>query len=132
MRSRPRRLSRTSPARESTVRCFVIACRDTEDFALRRAIESGPFADRRTSSRSRVSSPSAANSGAASRTCAATIGLACDMALNVLHLRGPPLAVHAERLVATVRRQAIEARLDDRELRSVRRLLEPELDQRRG
>jgi futalosine hydrolase len=59
---------RTSPASDSTRRCLVIAWRDTSDVALSCVIDPGPPDDNRTISRSRVSSPSAAKSGAASRT----------------------------------------------------------------
>src|SRR5262245_45068538 len=100
MLSRPRRGPRTSPALERTSRCLVTAWRVTGIFALKRAIDSGPLVDRRTNSLRRVSSPRAANRGAASRTWAASMALARDMALNVLHLDRPPLGVHSERLVA--------------------------------
>src|SRR5947209_9888324 len=132
MCSRPRRSPRTRPALESTSRCFLIAWRETADSALRCVIDSGPLAASRTSRRNRVSSPSAAKSGAASLTCAAAITLASDMALDVLQLLGPSLAVHAERLGATFGRNAIEAGFDYGEQRALRHLFEPELDERRG
>src|SRR5262245_34232431 len=130
MCSRPRRLPRTRPALDSTSRCFLTAWRETGDRSLRREIDSGPLEASRTRSRRRVSSPSAANSGAASLTCP-VVGLAGDMAPDVLHLDRPAFGVHAERLVAATCGQPVEAGLDDGELRAFRRLLEPELDERR-
>src|SRR4026209_545139 len=115
MRSRPRRLLRTRPPSESTSRCLVIAWRETRDLGDRFVIESGPPAQRRTTSFSRVSSPSAANTGATARTRAWAPGSAVDMALDVLGLAGPALAVHAESFVAPLRRDAVEARLAHRE-----------------
>src|SRR5262245_13612500 len=111
MRSRPRRVPRISPALERTSRCLVTAWRVTGLLALKRAIDSGPLVDSRTNSRRRVSSPRAANRGAASRTWATSMALARDMALNVLHLDRPPFGVHPERLVAASGREAIEAGL---------------------
>src|SRR4051794_20296602 len=78
----------------------------------------------------RVSSPSAAKSGAASRTWATANALDRDMLLDVLELTGPAAFVHAERFVAPVRRQLVEARLGDGEQRAFLRLVEPELDER--
>ena len=57
--------------RRARCRCLVIAWRVTPDPSLRRAIDSGPSPDSRATSLSRVSSPSAANTGAASVTFAA-------------------------------------------------------------
>ena len=82
-------------------------------FALSCVIDPGPPDDRRTISRSRVSSPSAAKSGAASRTRVAMAALLLDMAANVLHLRRPPLAVHLERLGAPTRGDVIETGFDN-------------------
>src|SRR4051812_29588203 len=123
MRSRPCHSSRTSPASSSTRKCFVIAWRDVGDFSLNRVIDSGPFVESRTSKRMRVSSPSAAKSGAASRTCATANALDRDMLLDVLELTGPTALVHAERFVAPVRGQLVEAGLDDGEQRALLRLL---------
>jgi len=53
------------------------------------------------------------------------------MALNAYQLGIPTLAVHAERLVATLRRDLVEPRFDDLEQRAVGRVSEPELNQRR-
>src|SRR5262249_24599799 len=70
-------------------------------------------------------------SGAALRACARANVLDRDMAADVLQLRVPPLGIHAERFGAAPGRNAVEAGLDDRELRPRRHLLEPELDERR-
>jgi hypothetical protein len=52
------------------------------------------------------------------------------MAPDVLDLGGPPPSFHAEGLVAALGRDAVEAGLDDGELRPAVRVREPELDQR--
>src|SRR6266516_1925684 len=122
-RSRPRRAWRTSPTSPSAWRWRVIACRVTPVPSLRRVIDSGPPA-RRPSRRSRVASPSAANSGAAL--------LLLDILREMLDLPGPPVVVHAERFGATGGRDAIEPGLDDRQFSAAVRFLERELDQRGG
>src|SRR5712691_12302847 len=91
---------------------------------------SGPPEQSRATSLSRVSSPSAANMGAASAMRVAFV-LRGDIALDVLDLRGPPLIVHAEGFGAAPWRDAVEARLDHRELGATRDLCQPKLDQRR-
>src|SRR6185503_6412018 len=126
------RLPRTRPARDSTSRCFLMACRETSASAARRAMDSGPREDSRTTSRSRVSSPSAANSGAASRTCDARTALAADIGFDVLELLGPTLVVAAVGLGSALRGQGVETRLDDGEQRTLRHLFEPELDEGGG
>src|SRR5438034_299710 len=115
MCSRPRRSPATKPASASTRRCLVMACRETADFTLIRAIDSGPLVDSRISSCSRVASPSAANSGAASCARRAASG---DMGGDVAELFGPAALVHAERLVLAFRRQLVEAGLDDGQQRA--------------
>jgi len=50
---------------------------------------------------------------------------------DVLDLLAPAAVVHAEGLVATVRRQLVEARFDDTQPGARRRLLQGEFDQRR-
>src|SRR6266700_1882135 len=107
------------PAPASTSRCLVTAWRDTRDLAPRRAIEPGPSVDRRNRRPRRVSSPSAANSGAASRTAVAASGVTSDLDMfaHVLELFLPAAFVHAERLGAAVRGHAVEAGLDDMQAR---------------
>src|SRR6266550_2244061 len=122
--SRPRRALCTSPTRPRAWRWRVIACRVTPVPSLRRVIDSGPPADRRPSRRSLVASPSAANSGAALPLL--------DILSELLDLPGPPVVVHAERFDATAERDAIEPGLDNRERGAAVRILERELDQRRG
>src|SRR6185295_8983720 len=95
----------------------------------RRVMDCGPSAHSRATSRSRVRSPSAANTGAASVRLTALRRL--DMALDVARLLRPTPVVHPERLRAARRRDALEARLDDRESRALCHLLEAKLDQRR-
>jgi len=86
-----------------------MAWRDTADFALSWVIEPGPPDERRAINRRRVSSPSAANNGAASRTGGPLATLTLDIAADVLDLPTPPAVVHAERLGATRRRDFIES-----------------------
>src|SRR5262245_22409766 len=131
MCSLPRRRPRTKPASRCTCRCFVMAWRDTADSSANCTIDSGPRVDSRSRSARRVSSPSAAKRGAAVRARAAA-ALAFDMAADVLHLAGPALAVHAQGRIATARRQAVEARLDDGEPRALAHRLQPELHERGG
>src|SRR5262245_10907280 len=131
MCSRPRRTPRISPARDSTSRCFLTACRETGDALLRRTMDSGPCVVSRTSSRRRVASPTAANTGAASRTCRAA-PLRLDLAFVVLRLLGPALGVHPEGLCAAAGRELVEARLHHAQLRSSDHGLETELDKRGG
>src|SRR6476661_6000273 len=92
-------------------------------------MESGPSADRRPMSRSRVGSARAANTGTASFTLSAA-ALRLDMLREVLRLAVPALPVHAECLGAAAERDAVEARLDDRDGGAVLHLLERELDER--
>src|SRR6266516_4147468 len=123
-RSRPRRAWRTSPTSPRAWRWRVIALRVTPVPSLRRVIDSGPPADRRPSRRSRVASPNAANSGAALPLL--------DILRELLDLPGPPVVVHAECFGATRERDTIKPGLDNRERGAAVRILERELDQRRG
>src|SRR4051812_10532317 len=105
-----------------------MACRVTCVPSLRRTMESGPSAPNRDTSWSRVSSPRAANSGAASLISSAAL-LLRDIALDVLQLRAPAALVAAERFRAAPERDAVEARLDDGELSSGRARLELEFNE---
>src|SRR3954462_5327772 len=78
----------------------------------------------------RVSSPSAANTDARVLSAAAPLRSLLDMTCDILHLLPPAALVHAERLVATMGRQLVEARFDHPHPRSARGLLQRELDQR--
>src|SRR5882672_3045739 len=127
MRSRPRRTPRTRPAPARTSRCLLTAWRVTEVPPVSRAIESGPWAERRDTSASRVGSPSAVKMGATRARSAPR-----DMPLDVLELRGPAVIVHAERLGPARGGDAVETRLDHGELRAAVLLLELELDQGGG
>src|SRR5262245_32374677 len=77
----------------------------------------------------RVSSPSAAKTGALPRPAAAVRARA-DMLRDVLQLLRPAAVVHAEGLGATSGRDAVEARLDQRQARARRRVFQAELDER--
>src|SRR3989449_1916285 len=128
--SRPRRTPRTRPASRSTRRCLVIAWRVSVEPSVRRAIETRDPPLSFFTSFSRVSSPRAANIGAFLRRSRTPLSrLAGDMGLDVLHLLGPAAAVHPERLLASRRRDRVEAGLRDDQRRSRGRLLEFELDQ---
>src|SRR5260370_9963509 len=90
-------------------------------------MDCGPPPHNRATKASRVSSPSAEKIGPA---CARPVipPLCGDISLDSLELLGPALVVHAERLGAPRRRDAVEARLGDGELVAARNFLEPELD----
>src|SRR5690349_2124004 len=77
----------------------------------------------------RVSSPSAAKTGAAPRKAAEELARR-DMALDVADLRAPTAVVHAEGLGAARGRQLVEAGLHHGQARALRGGLEAELDQR--
>src|SRR5689334_9267062 len=107
-----------------------MAWRVTGSPSVRRAIDCGPFSDRRATRRKRVSSPSAANTGTASRTAAADSLPLRDIALDVLDLLAPAFVVHLERLGTARERHLVEAGFDDGEHRPLRRLFQLKLDQR--
>src|ERR1035438_2632282 len=96
MRSLPWAQRRTGPAAESTSRCLVMAWRDTANLLLRRVTDSGPLAQRLMSRPSRVASPRAAKSGAASFTRACKMASARDMTLDVDELLRPAALIHPE------------------------------------
>src|SRR5262245_6206494 len=78
----------------------------------------------------RVSSPSAAKSGAAPRRSSRRVRRALgDMALDRLHLLGPAALVHAIGERAARERDAVEPGLDDRQPRAAGDRLELESDQ---
>src|SRR5688572_22247647 len=130
-RSRPARTSRTRPAFASTCRCLVTAWRVMSVPEVSCAIDFAPLLHRNATSRSRVSSPSAAKTGAALRNPALRSGgLTRNMFLDVFHLSVPTLAVLAERLHAPVRRHLVEAGFYDGQQRAALHVLELEHDQR--
>src|SRR5687768_3736818 len=93
-------------------------------------MDSGPSAQRRATTCSRVGSPSAAKTGADSRSSTATALRAFDMVLEVLDLLGPAAFVLAERLAAAIRRQRVEPRFGDGEARAAGRVCERKFDER--
>src|SRR5207253_2401795 len=121
---------RTRPASPSVSRCRVMACRVTPAPSLSRVMESGPSDESRPMSRNRVASASAANTGTASST--RTAAPLRDMARNVLELSAPPTVVHPECFGATRGRKSVEPGFDNSEGGTVHRILEEELDERRG
>src|SRR5688572_9419867 len=133
-RSRPARTSRTRPAFASTCRCFVTAWRVMSVPEVSCAIDFAPLLHRKATSRSRVSSPSAANTGAALRNPALRSGALTrsDMFLDVFHLCIPTLAVLAKRTEAAVRRYGVEAGFHDGHQRAACRVLQLERHQRGG
>ncbi|SIT39356.1 hypothetical protein BN2475_190204 [Paraburkholderia ribeironis] len=115
-RSRPTLTSCTRPALASTCRCCVTDCRVISVPAVNCAIDIALPAHNTAIKRRRVSSPSAAKTGAALRSIDAratglpdallTLG---DMLFEVGHLLPPPAVVHTERFVAARGRQLVEA-----------------------
>lgn len=114
--SRTKRLSR--PAREqwtiralcSTRRCFVMAWRVRREPRVSCEMECGRRSPSLASSDSRVSSPSAAKTGACvHRLVDERLGPLRDMVGDVLHLDGPAAIVLAEGKVAAIGRQLVEA-----------------------
>src|SRR5688572_5532625 len=93
----------------------------------------GPASQRRETRRRRVSSPSAAKSGAASGRAASAAELRClgKVLLDELHLSRPAALVLRERLRAARERNAIEARLGHGEQDAVRGVFELEAHERR-
>src|SRR6188768_140902 len=107
-----------------------MAWRVTSVPSLRRTIESGPSVLSRETSLRRVSSPRAANSGAASLSFSAALRLG-DMALDVLQLFRPATGIVAEGFRAAFGGEAGETRFDDREPGAFgARVLELEFDER--
>src|SRR5262245_55889054 len=110
-----------------------MACRVIGKPAVSLEIDSGPSPDSRDTRRSRVSSPNAAKTAADSAACGfvfALRGLA-KVPFDQLHHNRPALVVRRECLAPPLERDAVEARLADRQHHATSRLLERELDQRR-
>src|SRR6266545_3872780 len=124
MISRPRRALCARSAAASTCRCLVTACRLTLEPRASRAIDDGPRALSRPTSARRVGSPSAA------KTDAASSGVAANIARDALHLLGPATLVTAIGLQPPRERDAVEARLVDRQQHAITLRLEFEDDQR--
>src|SRR5947208_3483981 len=119
-------------ARASTCKCFVTACRVTYPPCVNWAMDSGPSVLSRAMRRSRVSSPSAAKTGAASGgRCGFTAGSGrlCEIALDGHHLLGPAAVVAPVGGVAILGRHAVESRLCHGEQRPSIGVLEVEFDQ---
>src|SRR5438132_14423955 len=92
---------------------------------------SGPSLQSRATSQRRVSSPSAAKTGAApARPALAPLGWR-DMALDVEHLLRPTGIIHPERFRPAPVRESVETGLDQRQQRAAARLFQPKLDERR-
>src|ERR1700761_9009642 len=96
-------------------------------------MERGWPSERLASSARRVSSPSAAKTGACIGQAAAGLRLELlgDIGFDVLHLLLPATFVLAESLFAAFARNVLEARLGHGEQRTRGNLLQPELNQRR-
>src|SRR5215813_4504094 len=128
---RPRGLLRTRPAAASACRCLVTAWRVTGAPVVRLTIESGPSVHSRVTSSRRVSSPSAAKTGAASARPALARLARGDMALDITHLLGPAAFVHAECFGTATARQAFEAGFDDGQPRPTRYVIQAKFHQGR-
>src|SRR5437660_1118423 len=98
-----------------TRRCLVIAWRVTLDPAVSRVMDIGPASQRRATSRSRVLSPRAANSGAELFGSTAALDLRCagKVFLDQFHYHAPTLLIGRERLGPARQRDLIEAGLSD-------------------
>src|SRR5579863_6285973 len=96
-----------------TRRCFEIACRVTSEPAVNLAIDSGPSSHSRATSRSRVSSPRAANTSA--DDFAGLLLAIHDVLADRLHHQAPAIIVGGKRLRAALERNAVEAGLVDRQ-----------------
>src|SRR5437870_10450588 len=122
---------RTSPAFSMTRRCLVIAWRVMAKPAVSCAIDMGPSRHSRTTRRSRVPSPSAANTGADAASFAFVLERRRlrKVLLDERHHDRPALLVRRERLRAAFQRDAIEARFADGQHDAAGDLLEDELDQ---
>src|SRR6266508_1005138 len=152
MWSLPTRAPRTRPAPASTCRCLVTAWRGTSAPAVSRAMDMGPPAQSWVTSPRRVSSPSAAKTGAEpprpparlrpAGAFAPAVFSTClgrpaglrrrgDIAFDRLHLKPPAFSVHPVRVRAARDGDPIEAGLHDGEHRAAGDLFELE-DHPRG
>src|SRR5207253_2230174 len=106
--------SRTTPAFSSTCRCLVTACLVTPLPVVSATIDIGPPADNDATRKSRVSSPSAANTGAALHArAAAPLRRGFDVAADRFHLLRPAFIVAPICVAAAGCRHRVESRLDD-------------------
>src|ERR1700728_1438007 len=123
--SRPARTLCTRPARCSTRRCLVIACRVSREPTVNCEIAAGSPAQAFATSASLVSSASAANSTAcAGRRACARLRLLRDIVLDVLHLLCPAAVVTAHRITAPFGGDLFESRLGNHKQRASRGLLQ--------
>lgn len=108
--SRPRLTLLTSPACSRIRRCLVMACRVRADPSVNREIDSTGLSPSLARRLSRVSSPSAANTGALRRSGRETfLRIAGDMGRDVLHLSSPAAVVAAPDFVTLHLRKRVEA-----------------------
>src|SRR6202789_1946963 len=133
-RSRPTFTSRTSPSAASTPRCLVIACRVMSVPDVSWVMDIAPPAHSTAMSRSLISSPSAANSGAQLRSglfagAALRFG---DMLFDIHQLFIPSRSVQAKCCCTPRRRNFIETGFHDAEFHAPLDVLELEDDQGRG
>src|SRR4051812_45427960 len=129
--SRPARTLRTTPAASSTRRCLVTAWRVSRVPAVRRTIDCGVPRLKRSSTESRVASPSAAKISARDFNAVDALARMGEILRDIDHLDGPTALVHAERFVTATCGQFVEARLDNAQNRPGYGRLKRELDQRR-
>src|SRR5262245_15148098 len=120
----------TRPARSSTWRCLVTACRVMAASADSLAIERGRPSLSLISSDRRVGSPRAAKTSAGRPWPGSSS--AFDIGLDVLNLLGPAAVVHAQGVGLAVRGQGVETGFGDHQAGSLRGGLQAELDQGRG
>ena len=92
-----------------------MACRETREPSASCAMQSGPCSHRRSSTRRRVSSPSAAKTGAEVRHERAEPlrRMSCNVFLDKLRLMLPTAIIRSESLCPSLQWDPIEARLSD-------------------
>src|SRR5262244_2289322 len=117
-----------SPASSRTSRCLVIACRVTAAPSLSAVIESASPDARRDTRRKRVSSPSAAKTGA--EPASAGSSRFCNIVREILHLDRPALRVVRKRLRTQHRIHLVESGFDECYYRSAIDFIEQKFHQR--
>lgn len=115
MLSRPCLVLRTRPEFCITRKCLVIAWRVMSKPVVSLVMDAGPSSQRRETSRKRVSSANAANSGAEPRNPGTAFGLRClgKVLLDQLYDHTPALLVRFECLCPTSQWDLIEAGFGD-------------------
>src|SRR5687767_11649433 len=112
--SRPSRRERVTPAASSTFKCLVSAWRLIGSPCPNAAIDCAEPSLRRSTSCSRVGSPSAANNSATSG-----FGAGFGIFAQIFGLDVPALGIAAQDTLALLGGKALKARFDDRHAGSI-------------